>query len=163
MAATPAITALERAGISHRVHRYAHDPRTGRYGDEAVAALATESGVVAAQVFKTLVLALTGGLGGLAVAVLPVPERLSPKAAAAAFGASKAGLAEAKAVTRVTGYVLGGVSPVGQRTRLPTVVDSSAQDWPVVLCSAGRRGLELELAPADLVAATAAVVADITA
>ena len=93
--------------------------------------------------------------------MVPVPRKLSVKAAAAALGASKAQMAEAKAVTRSTGYVLGGVSPVGQRTALPTVVDSSALGFDRILCSAGKRGLEIALAPADLVAVTKAVVADI--
>lgn len=162
MAATPAITALERAEVPHTVHRYTHDPRSEAYGAEAVDALAESLGVSASQIFKTLVVELSGGSRpGLAVAVLPVPARLSMKAAAAALGASKARMAEAAAVTRSTGYVLGGVSPVGQRTSLPTVVDASALAFDRVLCSAGRRGLEIALSPADLVATTAAVVADI--
>ena len=118
-------------------------------------------GVSPEQIFKTLVVSLTGGPGGLAVAVVPVPHKLSLKAIAAALGASKAVMADAKAVTRSTGYVLGGVSPLGQRTALPTVVDSSALAWDRVLCSAGKRGLEVELSPTDLVAATSAVTADI--
>ncbi|MGV9711787.1 aminoacyl-tRNA deacylase [Gordonia sp. NPDC003424] len=162
MAATPAISALERAGIEHTVHRYTHDPRNEAYGDEAVAA-AAKLGVSAEQVFKTLVIDLGGSL---AVAVVPVPKRLSLKAATAALsdtvpGAGKAAMADEKAVTRSTGYVFGGVSPIGQRTPLPTVIDESALQWPQVLCSAGRRGLEVQLAPADLVAITGAVVADI--
>lgn len=162
MAATPAIAALERAKVVHTVHRYDHDPRSEAYGAEAVEALADSLGVVGEQIFKTLVVELSGGdRPGLAVAVVPVPRKLSVKAAAAALGASKAQMAEAKAVTRSTGYVLGGVSPVGQRTALPTVVDSSALEFDLVLCSAGRRGLEIALAPADLVAVTKAVVADI--
>ncbi|MFW0792375.1 aminoacyl-tRNA deacylase [Gordonia sp. CPCC 205515] len=163
MAATPAIAALERAGITHTVHRYAHDPRSRDYGDEAVAAMTAELGVEAAQVFKTLVIDVSGSL---AVAVLPVPRKLSLKAAAAALaevfgGVGKATMAQEKAVTRSTGYVFGGVSPLGQRTALPTVIDASAMSWAQVHCSAGRRGLEVALAPADLVAATGAVVAEI--
>ncbi len=162
MAATPAIAALERAKIAHTVHRYDHDPRSESFGTEAVDALADTLGIVGEQVFKTLVVELSGGSRpGLAVAVVPVPRKLSVKAAAAALRASKAQMADAKAVTRSTGYVLGGVSPVGQRTALPTVVDSSALEFDRILCSAGRRGLEIALAPADLVAVTKAVVADI--
>ncbi|WP_439029655.1 Cys-tRNA(Pro) deacylase [Gordonia terrae] len=162
MAATPAIAALERANIVHTVHRYDHDPRSEAYGAEAVAALAEDLGVLDTQIFKTLVIELSGGKRpGLAVAVVPVPRKLSLKAAAAALGASKAAMAEAKAVTRTTGYVLGGVSPVGQRTLLPTVVDASAMEFDRVLCSAGKRGLEIALAPADLVSVTEAVVADV--
>ncbi|WLP89855.1 Cys-tRNA(Pro) deacylase [Gordonia sp. NB41Y] len=164
MAATPAIAALGKARIAHEVHRYTHDPRSDAYGAEAVDALATTLGVQPAQIFKTLVISVSGGARDhLAVAVLPVPQKLSLKAAAAALGASKAVMAEAKAVTRSTGYVLGGVSPIGQRTSLPTVVDASALTWPRVLCSAGRRGLEVELTPADLVAVTGAVTAEICA
>ncbi|MDL9936770.1 aminoacyl-tRNA deacylase [Gordonia sp. ABSL1-1] len=166
MSATPAIAALERAGIEHTVHRYTHDPRSAAYGDEAVEALAPTLGIGADQIFKTLVISLTGGSRArpqLAVAVLPVPTRLSLKAAAAALGAAKAVMADARDVTRSTGYVLGGVSPVGQKSALPTVVDSSALDHPLVLCSAGRRGMEIALSPADLITATGAVTAAICA
>ena len=163
MAATPALAALSRADVPHEVHSYTHDRKSEAYGAEAVDALSSTLGVAPEQIFKTLVVALTGGPGGLAVAVVPVPHKLSLKAAAAALGASKAVMAEAKAVTRSTGYVLGGVSPLGQRTALPTVVDSSALEWDRVLCSAGKRGLEVELSPTDLVAATSAVTADIAA
>ncbi|NMO01929.1 Cys-tRNA(Pro) deacylase [Gordonia sp. TBRC 11910] len=158
MAATPAIAALSKAGIDHQVHRYRHDPRSTDYGAEAVDALGPTLGVVAAQIFKTLVVDVGGNL---AVAIVPVPQQLSLKAAAAALGASKAVMADKQVVTRSTGYVLGGVSPLGQRTALPTVIDSSARTWPTILCSAGRRGLEIALAPDDLIAATDAVVADI--
>ncbi|GAA1461315.1 Cys-tRNA(Pro) deacylase [Williamsia maris] len=162
-AATPAITVLEQAGVAHTVHRYRSDPRAGSFGDEAVDALASDLGVDGAQVFKTLVISVSGAGGnGLAVAVIPVPQRLSLKAAAAALGMSKAEMATPDAVRRSTGYVLGGVSPFGQRTPLPTVVDSSAAQWPSMLCSGGRRGLEIELSPTDLIDVTAAVVAPIT-
>ncbi|OBA61842.1 MULTISPECIES: aminoacyl-tRNA deacylase [Gordonia] len=163
MAATPALAALSRADVPHEVHSYTHDRKSEAYGAEAVDALSSTLRVAPEQIFKTLVVALTGGPGGLAVAVVPVPRKLSLKAVAAALGASKAVMAEAKAVTRSTGYVLGGVSPLGQRTALPTVVDSSALEWDRVLCSAGKRGLEVELSPTDLVAATSAVTADIAA
>ncbi|GAC66633.1 aminoacyl-tRNA deacylase [Gordonia soli] len=160
MAATPAIAALEKAGIAHDVHRYGHDPRSDAYGDEAVAVMTERLGVAPEQILKTLVIDLGSTL---AVAVLPVPARLSVKAAAAALGSSKAVMAQARDVTRSTGYVLGGVSPVGQRTRLPTVVDESALAWPMVLCSGGRRGVEIALAPTDLVAVTDAVTASVLA
>ncbi|MFF2396595.1 Cys-tRNA(Pro) deacylase [Nocardia sp. NPDC058114] len=155
---TPAIKVL--SGIAHTVHSYSHDPRADSYGDEAVDALGDELGVRAEQIFKTLVIELSSGT--LAVAVLPVPARLSLKAAAAALGAPKASMADKTKAERTTGYVLGGVSPLGQRKKLPTVVDASALDWDRVLCSAGKRGLEIELAPADLVRACAAVTAPIT-
>ena len=161
MAATPAIAALAKAGISHEVHRYTHDSRNDAYGAEAVEAMGTALGVAPAQVFKTLVISLTGGANKLAVAVLPVPQKLSLKAAAAALGASKATMAQAADATRATGYVLGGVSPLGQRSTLPTVIDASAWEWDSILVSAGRRGLEVQLAPTDLVNILSATTADI--
>ncbi|MEV0295101.1 Cys-tRNA(Pro) deacylase [Nocardia sp. NPDC050710] len=160
-ASTPAIRTLAKAGVAHRVHAYTHDPRSDSYGAEAVDALGAELGVEAAQIFKTLVIELSTGT--LAVAVLPVPNTLSLKAAAAALGAPKASMADKAKAERSTGYVLGGISPLGQRKPLPTVVDASALDWDRVLCSAGKRGLEIELAPADLVRAATAVTAPITA
>ncbi|MGW5451009.1 Cys-tRNA(Pro) deacylase [Nocardia sp. NPDC003979] len=160
-ASTPAIKVLTAAKIAHEVHSYAHDPRADSYGAEAVDALGDALGVLAAQVFKTLVIELS--TGALAVAVLPVPAKLSLKAAAAALGAPKASMADKTKAERTTGYVLGGVSPLGQRKRLATVVDASALEWDRVLCSAGKRGLEIELAPGDLVRAAGAVTAPITA
>ena len=159
-AATPAIAALVAAGVPHEVLQYHHDPRAESFGDEAVTELAAAVGVTPAQIFKTLVIALPKGL---AVAVLPVPSKLSLKAAAAALGVPKAAMAERAAAERSTGYVIGGISPLGQRKPLPTVVDASALAWDRVLCSAGKRGLEIALAPAELVrltnAATAAILA----
>lgn len=160
-ASTPAIRTLTAAKVTHRVHSYTHDPRSDSYGTEAVDALAADLGLEAAQIFKTLVIELSTGT--LAVAVLPVPNSLSLKAAAAALGAPKAAMADKVKAERTTGYVLGGISPLGQRKALPTVVDASALNWERVLCSAGKRGLEIDLAPADLVAVTKAVTAPITA
>lgn len=159
MAATPAIAALEAAGIAHSVHQYKHDRSNSDYGSEAVAVMCERLGVEPAQIFKTLVVDL--GDRRLGVAIVPVPQQLSLKAAAKALGASKAVMAQPAAVTRATGYVLGGVSPIGQKVQLPTVVDSSALQWDRVLASAGKRGLEIDLAPADLIAACSAFVADI--
>jgi Cys-tRNA(Pro)/Cys-tRNA(Cys) deacylase len=159
-AATPAIAALVAAGVSHDVVHYHHDARNEAFGDEAVAQLATTMDVSAEQVFKTLVVAIPKGL---AVAVLPVPYKLSLKAAAAALGVPKAEMADRAAAERSTGYVVGGISPLGQRKPLPTVVDDSVHAWDRVLCSAGRRGLQVVLAPADLVRLTNAVTADILA
>jgi len=156
---TPATTLLTREKVPHVVHEYPHDPRSGSFGSEAVEALADRLGVVPAQIFKTLVIALPSGK--LGVAVVPVPETLSLKAASAALGGGKATMAERAAAERATGYVLGGISPLGQRKRLPTVIDASAGHWDKVLCSAGRRGLEIELAPADLIRLTGAVVAPV--
>ncbi|MEU4316670.1 aminoacyl-tRNA deacylase [Nocardia sp. NPDC024068] len=158
--ATPAIRALVTAGADHTVHGYDHDPRADSFGGEAVDALAARLGVAPEQIFKTLVLQLS--TGSLAVAVLPVPRTLSLKAAAAALGAPKATMADRAAAERGTGYVLGGISPLGQRKRLPTVVDVSALEWERMLCSAGRRGLEIEVAPVHLIRLTGAVTAAVT-
>jgi Cys-tRNA(Pro)/Cys-tRNA(Cys) deacylase len=159
-AATPAIAALLADGADHEILRYQHDPRAASFGDEAVAALAAAHGLAPAQIFKTLVLAVPHGL---AVAVLPVPSKLSLKAAATALGVPKAAMAERAAAERSTGYVLGGISPLGQRRALPTVIDSSALEWDRMLCSAGKRGWDVALAPADLVRLTDGVTADIRA
>jgi Cys-tRNA(Pro)/Cys-tRNA(Cys) deacylase len=153
---TPATTLLARLGISHSVHRYDHDPRHPSFGLEASDAL----GVAPERVFKTLVAEVDGAL---AVGVVPVATQLDLKALAAAMGGKRAVMAGVAAAERATGYVAGGISPLGQRRRLPVVVDSSALGFPTVYCSGGRRGLELELAPADLVRAANALVAPIAA
>jgi Cys-tRNA(Pro)/Cys-tRNA(Cys) deacylase len=146
--------ALERAKIPFTLHEYAHDPRHESYGTEASQAL----GVSPDRVFKTLVAEVDGAL---VTGVVPVGAQLDLKALAAACGGKKAAMAQVTAAERATGYVAGGISPVGQRKRLPVVVDSSAMEFGTVFCSAGRRGLEIELAPADLVRAAGATVADI--
>lgn len=151
---TTATLALERAKIPFALHEYAHDPRHDSYGLEASAAL----GVPPERVFKTLVAAVDGSL---AVGVVPVGRQLDLKALAAAVGGKKAVLAEVTAAERATGYVAGGISPVGQKRRLPVVIDASALELATVFCSAGRRGLEIEIAPADLVKAAGATVAPI--
>ncbi|MBV9922925.1 MAG: Cys-tRNA(Pro) deacylase [Pseudonocardia sp.] len=150
---TTATIALDRAKIPFTLHEYAHDPRSGSYGLEASEAL----GVPPERVFKTLVAAVDGG--PLAVGVIPVHRHLDLKALAAAVGGKKAVMAEVAAAERATGYVAGGISPLGQRKRLPTVLDASAEEFDTVFCSAGRRGLEVELAPADLVRLTGAKLA----
>ena len=159
-AATPAIAALVAAGVPHEVLTYHHDARAESYGEEAVAALAGDHGLAPDQIFKTLIIA---GPSGLAVAVLPVPSKLSLKAAAAALGWPKATMAERSAAERSSGYVLGGISPLGQRRRLPTVVDACALEFDRVLCSAGKRGWDIALAPHDLTRLTGAVIANIAA
>jgi len=151
---TPATTALSAAGIAFTVHDYAHDPRSESYGEEAAAAL----GITADRVFKTL---LADVDGSLTVAVVPVSGQLDLKALARAVGGRKASMADPKAAERSTGYVVGGISPIGQKRAHPTVVDVTALDHPTVFVSAGRRGLEVELAPADLVSVTAAVTAPV--
>ncbi|PXY33818.1 Cys-tRNA(Pro) deacylase [Prauserella flavalba] len=151
---TPATALLGKKKIEHTVHTYDHDPRHESYGTEAAEVL----GVDPARVFKTLVAEVDGKL---TVGVVPVTGQLDLKALAAAVGGKRAKLADAAAAQRATGYVLGGISPLGQRSRLPVVVDESAQRFDTVLCSGGRRGLEIELAPADLVTLTTAIVAPI--
>jgi Cys-tRNA(Pro)/Cys-tRNA(Cys) deacylase len=151
---TTATAALDRAQVAYTVHEYAHDPRAESYGREASEAL----GVVPARVFKTLVAEVDGAL---VTGVVPVEGQLDLKALAAACDGKKAAMAQVTAAERATGYVAGGISPVGQRKRLRVVVDSSALGFDTVFCSAGRRGLEIELAPADLVRATGATVARI--
>ncbi|QIK83923.1 Cys-tRNA(Pro) deacylase [Sanguibacter sp. HDW7] len=144
-AGTPALVALERAGIPHTVHAYVHDPTTDLgYGLEAAAAI----GVPPEQVFKTL---LAVADGTLVVGVVPVDGRLDLKALARAVGAKKADMADPAAAERATGYVVGGISPLGQKQRLRAVVDASALDHATIYVSAGRRGLDVGLAPTDLV------------
>ena len=145
---TPATIAAERAGIAFTVHEYEHDPRAESYGLEAAARLRVEP----ARVFKTLLATIEGKL---TVCILPVSRQLDLKAAAAAAGGSRrASLAPAQDAERATGYVVGGISPLGPRRRLPTLLDQSALAYETVFVSAGRRGLELELTPADLVRLT---------
>ncbi len=158
MTRTPATRALEQAAVAFTLREYTHDPQAraeaGGYGLEAADAL----GVDPATVFKTLV---TDVEGLLVVAVVPVVSRLDLKAVAAAVGAKRATMADPTLAQRATGYVLGGISPLGQRKRLTTVLDASAHGHERILVSAGRRGLDLELAPADLARLTGAVTAAI--
>ncbi|GAB6039457.1 Cys-tRNA(Pro) deacylase [Endothiovibrio diazotrophicus] len=154
---TPAVVAAQRAKVAHRVHSYAHDPARRAFGEEAAEAL----GLPRERVFKTLVAALDGDSRRLAVAVVPVSAQLDLKAFAAAIGAKKAALAEAAAAERATGYVVGGISPLGQKRRLPALLDRSALHFETLFVSAGRRGLEIELAPADLQRLIGAKVAEI--
>ena len=154
---TPATDALARAGVAFVLHPYDHDPDATSYGDEAALAL----GVDPLQIFKTLVIDLGATRPELAVAVVPVAGQLSLKHAAAALGAKKAAMADKTLVARSTGYVLGGVSPLGQRAVLPTVIDETAQLWDTIFVSAGKRGLQVELAPDDLARVTGASFADI--
>jgi Cys-tRNA(Pro)/Cys-tRNA(Cys) deacylase len=157
-AATPATVALARAGVDHVVRAYDHDAAVSGdvgYGAEAAAAL----GVAPERVLKTLLACVDGEL---VVAVVPVDGRLDLKALAAAVGGKRAAMADPVAAERATGYVVGGISPLGQRRRLRTVVDAGATGHPTVLVSAGRRGVDVELAPADLVRLTGAVTAPVT-
>ena len=151
---TPATALLAKQHIAHTVHAYEHDPRRAGYGQEASDVL----GVAPERVFKTLVAQVDGAL---TVGVVPVGSRLDLKALAAAAGGRKAAMADPADAERATGYVVGGISPLGQRKRLPVVIDSSALGFGTIFCSAGRRGLEIEIAPGDLVQAVRATVADI--
>jgi Cys-tRNA(Pro)/Cys-tRNA(Cys) deacylase len=151
---TRATDQLGRLGITYVLHRYAHDPRHPSYGQEASEAL----GVPADRVFKTLVADIDGQL---TVAVVPVAGSLDLKALAAAVGGKKAAMADPAQAEKASGYVTGGIAPVGLRRALPVVVDETALRHVTVFCSAGQRGLEIELAPADLVAAAQARTAPI--
>lgn len=153
-AGTPATVALTKARMAHTVHAYEHAEDTTSYGDEAAAQL----GVDPNRIFKTLVAEVAGRL---TVAVVPVAHQLDLKALARAVGAKRAEMADPAAAQRSSGYVLGGISPIGQRTALPTVIDESALGFATVFVSAGRRGLQVELAPADLIAITRATSAPI--
>lgn len=153
---TPATALLTRAKVAFTPHTYEVDPRAASYGEAAAAAL----GVDPARLFKTLVTTVDGQL---TVGVVPVSASLDLKALAAAVGGKRAAMAEPAAAERATGYVTGGISPVGQRSRLPIVIDASAQELATMYVSGGRRGLQIELAPADLVQVTGATLAPIAA
>lgn len=153
-ASTPATVALTAAGVVFSVHTYDHDPAARSFGMEAVEAL----GLPAEQMFKTLVVD-TGA--GLAVAVVPVSGSLDLKAMASALGVKRVEMARPEAAERSSGYVVGGISPLGQKRRLPTVVDESAGLFDLVFVSGGRRGMDIGLAPTDLIAVSGARVADI--
>jgi Cys-tRNA(Pro)/Cys-tRNA(Cys) deacylase len=151
---TPATVALTKAGLPFTTHAYEHDPAAKSYGLEAADAL----GLEAAQVFKTLLVEVDGKL---AVGVVPVDKQLDLKAVASALGGKRAAMADPAAAERITGYVVGGISPIGQKRPLPTVVDSTATDHDTVYVSGGRRGLDLGLSPANLIAITTARTAPI--
>jgi Cys-tRNA(Pro)/Cys-tRNA(Cys) deacylase len=151
---TPAVVALRAAGVPFTLHEYAHDPRSESFGLEA----ATELGLDPDRVYKTL---MASADGRLVVAVVPVSGRLDLKALARAAGAAKAVMADGREAERATGYVLGGISPFGQKRQHPTVVDETVELWDTVYVSGGRRGLDVEIAPADLVEVTGSIVADV--
>jgi len=156
-AGTPALDILTAAGVAFTVHEYDHTA-SDHFGDETVAAL----GVTGERVFKTLIASITpSGKPELVVGIVPVSGQMDLKALAAAVGAKRVDMADPATAQRSSGYVVGGISPLGQRTRLRTVVDASAVTYETVLVSGGRRGLQVELAPADLVRLTDAIVAEI--
>jgi Cys-tRNA(Pro)/Cys-tRNA(Cys) deacylase len=151
---TPAVRALEAAGVSFSVLEYRHDPSAGAFGEEAASAL----GLDPDRVFKTL---LVSADGAPAVAIVPVKRRLSPKAVAAALGAKRVDLAAPADAQRITGYVVGGISPFGQRRALPTVIDETCEQHDAIYVSGGRRGLEVCVSPADLIRLLEAITAPI--
>ncbi|MFI6462018.1 Cys-tRNA(Pro) deacylase [Streptomyces sp. NPDC050528] len=151
---TPATVALTTAGVPYELHAYDHDPSHPSYGEEAAEAM----GVSPDRVFKTL---LADVDGTLTVAVVPVSGQLDLKALASAVGGKRATMADPTLAERTTGYVRGGISPLGQRKKLRTVLDASATTHPTICISAGRRGLEVELSPKDLTSLTEAVLAPI--
>ncbi|MFN8200386.1 MAG: Cys-tRNA(Pro) deacylase [Nakamurella multipartita] len=153
-APTPAIAVLTRAKVAHTLHPYHHDPATTAFGDEVVQAL----GWPADRVFKTLVATVDGKL---TVGIVPVAAQLDLKALAAATGGKKAGMAKVADAERSSGYVAGGISPLGQRKPLPTVIDETATLFDTIMVSAGRRGLQVELAPDQLARLTRAIFAPI--
>lgn len=153
---TPATALLEKQRVAHTLHSYEHDPRHESYGLEAAEAL----GLVPERVFKTLVADVDGKL---AVGVVPVTSQLDLKGLAAALKGKKAKMAVVADAERATGYVAGGISPLGQKKRLPVALDESALQFETIFCSAGRRGLEVEITPTDLVRLTNALVARISA
>ncbi len=152
---TPGIKSAQKAGIPYEILTYEHDPGTTAYGEEA----AEKLGLAPEKVFKTLVAEVDGST--LVVCVVPVSRMLDLKMAARALGAKRAVMADKNKVQRTTGYVLGGVSPLGQKKRLQTLVDRSALDHETILVSAGRRGMDIALAPRDLAGLTAATFVDI--
>ncbi|MFT6431225.1 MAG: Cys-tRNA(Pro)/Cys-tRNA(Cys) deacylase [Halopseudomonas sp.] len=147
---TPATRALDKAGIDYRLHRYDHDPKAQSYGSEAAEML----GLDPARVFKTLL--VTSESGELLVAVVPVIGMLDLKALATAAKVKKTAMANPAAAQRSTGYLLGGISPLGQKKALRTFIDSSATQWSSLYVSGGRRGLEIELMPQQLALQTGA-------
>lgn len=152
---TPGINVAKKYKVTHRIHEYSHDEASESYGLEA----AEKMGVPKERVFKTLVVSVDNR--ELVVGVIPVSSMLSMKLIAKAAGAKKASMADKSDVERSTGYVLGGVSPLGQKRRLRTIIDSSAKNYPTVYVSAGRRGLEIELSPDDLATLTRGALTEI--
>ena len=147
---TPAINVAKKAKVKFNVHEYQHDPNVASYGDEAAQAI----GVDPARVFKTLLVSVNGNANKLAVGVVPVAGQLDLKAMAMALNAKKVVMANPEDAERATGYIVGGISPLGQKKRLPLVLDESAKQFETIFMSAGRRGLEIEMSYLDLLSLT---------
>jgi Cys-tRNA(Pro)/Cys-tRNA(Cys) deacylase len=154
---TPAINAAKKAKVEFKVHEYDHDPNAASYGEEAADALGQDPN----RVFKTLLVAINGDNKKLAVGVVPVSGQLDLKAMAAALKAKKVSMANPQDAERATGYVVGGISPLGQKKRLPLLLDSSASNYPTICMSAGKRGLEIEMHADDLLQITSGKIAEI--
>ena len=153
---TPAVNSLKKAKVRYTLHSYDHDPKSGAYGEEA----AQKLNVSFDRLFKTLV--VSGEDGTFMTALVPVSKQLDLKKWVKSTGSKKAKMAEKQDVERVTGYVLGGVSPLGQKKKLVTAMDISAQNFDTIFISAGRRGLQIEISPKDLARLTQAVFLDIS-
>ncbi|MGF1764334.1 Cys-tRNA(Pro) deacylase [Aliivibrio kagoshimensis] len=154
---TPAIDLVKKKRVTHKVHQYHHDSTNSSYGLEAVEQLAQNS----RQVFKTLLISLNGEAKRLAVAIIPVANQLDLKAAAKALKVKKVDMADSTMAEKITGYIVGGISPLGQKKSLPTLMDETATTFDTLFISAGRRGVELELSPQDLATLTRATIAPI--
>ena len=155
---TPAVIAIKKAKISYQLHEYQHDPSSESYGEEAAMLLGLEE----SRVFKTLLVAMEGDQKSLAVAVVPVARMLNLKAMASVLKVKKVAMANAAAAERSTGYVLGGISPIGQKKALPTVIDNTAIAFTTLFISGGRRGLEIEMSASDLAELTSATFSSIS-